>query len=457
MRRREFLRAVAIETAKRSGIIPPIHDWLPPAPQPPRPVGVEDGGETSFSKYVSLEESKTFAGYSPEKNFIPERKSIGINRKGQYVINGKPTFITGVYYPPAVTNISNKGLRLTRPINPDYSRNYENLEEIAFQMAATGILSMANWWDDPKVYQIFSGAGVFTIADANITSATWSLNACGPFNDNNLKRVLNHPGVIGINIDEPGQTSKCLNTEFAEALLEPGNPVPAYNVHYALAADHLAANRTSIAHWNNRIEAKIMGINANKRGDQYPARDYLGLFSQVRKDIEGGLLGKDLRGWMAVLPAHSEIEIPASWMFRQAALAVIEGAAGVQFWDWPAGCDNTGCGGKTQATGDRNSYIENREAVFRTLKKLSYVFPPSSCPDTKNYVAKPGFRARTILAGGKQVIFAAAETKDGQVEAEIFGLKPNTVYEIVGTGLGLKTDSFGRMREKMNARVYKEI
>lgn len=457
MRRREFLSALAIEAAEISGIIPRIHDWLPPAPQPPRPVGVEDGGETSLFKYVPLEESETLAGYSPEQVLIPERKSIDINRKGQYVINDKPTFLTGIYYPPAVVSINNKGTRLTRPVNPDYTRNYEGLQEIASQMAAAGILSMANWWDDPKVYQIFSEAGVFTIADANIASATSSLNACGPFDKNNLKRVLEHPGVIGINIDEPGQISQCLNTEFAEALLAPGNPVPAYNVHYALTPKDLAANRMPISHWNDRIKAKVMGINANKPNDHYPSRDYLGLFSQVRVDIEAKLLGKELKGWIAVLPAHSEIRIPEDWMFRQAVLAVIEGAAGVQFWDWPAGCDTTGCGSKAQVTGNGNNYIGNREAVFRTLKKLNYVLPPSSCPDTKNYLAKPGFRSRTILAGGKQVIFAAADTKDGHVEAEISELKPNTVYEIVGTDRGLKTDSFGRMREKINTRIYKEI
>lgn len=457
MRRREFLRAVAIETAKRSGIIPPIHDWLPPAPQPPRPVGVEDGGETSFSKYVSLEESKTFAGYSPEKNFIPERKSININSKGQYVINGKPTFVTGIYYPTAVTTINNRGIQLARPTNPDYAINYENLKEIATQMAASGILSMANWWDDTKIYEIFSEAGVFTIADANIASATWSLNTCGPFDNNNLKRVLDHPGVIGINIDEPGQISQCLNTQFAEALLAPGNPIPAYNVHYALTPEHLASNRIPISHWNDRINAEIMGINANKIGDHYPTRDYFSLFSQVRMDIEEKLLGNNLKGWMAVLPAHSEIIIPADWMLRQAVLAVIEGASGVQFWDWPPGCDIRGCGNESQAVGNGNSYITNRKAVFQTLRSLNYALPPSSCPDSKSYITGKGFRTRTILAGGKQVIFAAAEAKNTQVETEIYGLRPNTVYEIVGNSRGVKTDRLGRLQEKINARIYKEI
>lgn len=193
---------------------------------------------------------------------------------------------------------------------------------------------------------------------------------------------------------------------------------------------------------NTQLSASITGFDSNIVGADYSTYDFGGLTNKYVQQLSGQGLGEKVKSVWVVLPAHSESKILTEQLMKfQAYDAIINGANGILWWDWPYNCDVKGCG--TGYGGGLNGYTTHLPAISNIAYELQSAMPGL----LGKTVSKSVFRyvSWRIMQGtnNKSYFFIVNKTGPNLPNVGVTGLKNNTYYRNLSNGSMYKTNDNG--------------
>jgi len=220
--------------------------------------------------------------------------------------------------------------------------------------------------------------------------------------------------------------------------------------------------------FNQQTNTQIIGTDPYYWSSGYAEDQVYQNVANVVQRTNSGQFGSTPEQVIAVLSAHSDLPRLQESFNYQATSAVVAGAAGIYYWDWPPGCNEVNCPGfkgnpsqtgysahidkisqvannltaaESGITGNTYFLNQNNDITYRLNQADNgqvYAFAISNSGDiTPSYT-----NSNTPLINQNQL---NQIQQNSQTATTLFGLPPNTNFDIVGSKENLTSNNYGQL------------
>ena len=220
--------------------------------------------------------------------------------------------------------------------------------------------------------------------------------------------------------------------------------------------------------FNQQTNTQIIGTDPYYWGSGFPDNQVYQNVANVVQKTNSGQLGSTPEQVIAVLSAHSDLPRLQESFNYQATSAIVAGAQGIYYWDWPPGCNSTNCPGFASDT-SQTGYSAHIDKISQVANNLTAV--ESGIAGNAYFLNQNNDITYRLNQADNGQVYAFAISNSGDItpsyndsdtplinqnqlnqiqqnsltQTTLFGLPPNTNFDIVGSNENLTSNNYGQL------------